>query len=491
MVAGVTRLSAYGKEDFYLSYRPQITFWKAVYKRHTFFTFEAIEQNFVSRPDFGGSYTSILSAHGDLITDVILVIKLPPITPAPPLQVRWVENVGVAMIKSVEFEINGIIVDTFNGEWIRLWTELCGSRKRPQTHGSHRRGLTHMFGLHEPFQESLEGRTLYVPLPFWFTKSPGQSFPISTINTHEVRINVDFEPIENVLQFGPTHSIPIQESQVYFTPGTYLTQGSDAMGIYFRFDEDTKRLYYNAVFGEFSVGPQDVSKYYSTSLIESTADSLYCTPVGPAIDSQLGKTLPYTLRQRFHLGQGTTLLTQFIFLGAEEKRYFGRTRHDYVIEQLQTFSVSNLQKRQTIRVLARRVCSELVWVAKRSAHTLACGFPFHYQNNPRDPYIRSPLLSSSTLIMNSLEVWSDDTDGSLQLFMHHPPDQNRLPGIQVYSFAINPSDNQPSGTVNMSHIERVYLNLVRTDAKWPVTVNVYARSYNVLVIEKGRAQLLF
>lgn len=491
MVAGVTRLSAYGREDFYLSYKPQITFWKIIYKRHTFFTFEAIEQNFVTRPDFGSSYTSILSAHGDLITDLILILKLPPITPNPPLQFRWVESVGAAVIKKVEFEINGVIIDTFTGEWIRIWQELCGLKKRPSSDGSHRRGLLKMLGEHQDFQDSMEGRTIYVPIPFWFTRSPGQAFPIASLNTHEVRINLEFEILDRVLQYGPTHSITVLEYQVYFKHGSYLRQGTRAMGIFFRFDASSRTLYYNPVFGQFQEAPSDTSKYYTPHLLESD-DGLFCTPTSTPTDSGLSQSLPYSLRQRFHLGQGTTLLTQYIFLGREEKQYFGQRRHDYVIEQIQSFYITNLQRRQNIRILARRPSSQLVWVAKNTTSSLACGFPFHYQNDPRDPFLHTSILSKCRLLMNSLQVWSDESDGDLQLFMHHPPTRERLPGIHVYSFAINPTDPQPSGSVNLSHIERIYLDLfLNENVTEPIMLNVYVRSYNVLVIERGMAQLIF
>ncbi len=44
MSGGLLQLVAYGSQDIYLSGNPQITFFKVVYRRHTNFAMESIEQ---------------------------------------------------------------------------------------------------------------------------------------------------------------------------------------------------------------------------------------------------------------------------------------------------------------------------------------------------------------------------------------------------------------------------------------------------------------
>ena len=46
MGGGLMQLVAYGAQDIYLTGNPQITFFKVVYRRHTNFSMEAIEQTF-------------------------------------------------------------------------------------------------------------------------------------------------------------------------------------------------------------------------------------------------------------------------------------------------------------------------------------------------------------------------------------------------------------------------------------------------------------
>jgi hypothetical protein len=77
MGGGLIQLVAYGAQDVYLTGNPQITFFKVVYRRHTNFAIESIEQSFNGTPDFGNRVTSTISRNGDLISNCILEVTLP------------------------------------------------------------------------------------------------------------------------------------------------------------------------------------------------------------------------------------------------------------------------------------------------------------------------------------------------------------------------------------------------------------------------------
>ena len=53
MGGGLMQLVAYGAQDIYLTGNPQITFFKVVYRRHTNFSMESIEQTFNGSATFG------------------------------------------------------------------------------------------------------------------------------------------------------------------------------------------------------------------------------------------------------------------------------------------------------------------------------------------------------------------------------------------------------------------------------------------------------
>ena len=69
MGGGLMQLVAYGAQDIYLTGNPQITFFKVVYRRHTNFSMEAIQQTFNGTLAAAGSSraTATLSRNGDLI----------------------------------------------------------------------------------------------------------------------------------------------------------------------------------------------------------------------------------------------------------------------------------------------------------------------------------------------------------------------------------------------------------------------------------------
>ncbi len=63
-------------------------------------------------------------------------------------------------------------------------------------------------------------------------------------------------------------------------------------------------------------------------------------------------------------------------------------------------------------------------------------------------------------------------------------------GVNVYSFALNPEDHQPSGTCNFSRIDNATLNLTydeeHVNADKDGLLNVYAVNYNVLTLGRNR-----
>ena len=71
MGGGLLQLVAYGAQDVYLTGNPQITFFKVVYRRHTNFAIEAIQQTSMET-NIGISVSCQISRNGDLINRMYL-----------------------------------------------------------------------------------------------------------------------------------------------------------------------------------------------------------------------------------------------------------------------------------------------------------------------------------------------------------------------------------------------------------------------------------
>lgn len=79
MPGGLMQLAVYGTQDIFLTGSPQITFFKIIYRRHTNFAMESVQQHLVSMTNFGQEMISVIDKLGDLMGSVYLEIDLPKV----------------------------------------------------------------------------------------------------------------------------------------------------------------------------------------------------------------------------------------------------------------------------------------------------------------------------------------------------------------------------------------------------------------------------
>jgi len=184
MGGGLMQLVAYGAQDIYLTGNPQITFFKVVYRRHTNFSMEAIEQTINGNPGASARVTSIISRNGDLISRVYHELTNIPDS---------IVNPGATLFDTVEVEIGGQKIDKITGAWMEVWAELSESNPAAlvgQTDGSDTKGTTFqnmsgMGGVKDSDDAQLQA---LVPLPFWFCRNPGLALPLIALQYHEVKL---------------------------------------------------------------------------------------------------------------------------------------------------------------------------------------------------------------------------------------------------------------------------------------------------------------
>ena len=107
------QLVAYGAQDIYLTGNPQITFFKVVYRRHTNFSMETIEQTINGSQAADGTGTVTISRNGDLVTKVYVTATM-----------TTAGEDGAALIDNVEVEIGGQRIDKQTSEWNKIWADL-------------------------------------------------------------------------------------------------------------------------------------------------------------------------------------------------------------------------------------------------------------------------------------------------------------------------------------------------------------------------------
>jgi hypothetical protein len=181
MGGGLLQLVAYGAQDMYLTGNPQITFFKAVYRRHTNFAIEAIQQTFNGTPGYGQRVTCTIARNGDLIHRVYLALDLSGSTTND-----LCKFYGLRLINYVEVEIGGQKIDKHYSHWMYIWNELSLPKSKKS-------GYYDMIGAYGGKPGTDIQKMLYVPLEFWFCRNVGLALPLISLQYHEVKINLAFE----------------------------------------------------------------------------------------------------------------------------------------------------------------------------------------------------------------------------------------------------------------------------------------------------------
>ena len=207
MGGGLLQLVAYGAQDVYLTGNPQITFFKTIYKRHTNFSIESVQQIFDGVCNFGRQLTCTISRKGDLLSQMFLTFDLPAMPKGAGGQdISWCNSIGHYLIESYELEIGGQLIDKQYGEWLEIWSELTLPASKLD-------GYNNMVGKYD--QVAFENDTqmsslkLHVPLQFWFCRNVGLALPLVALQYHEVKMLIKLRDFNKLYYSGDLAVTPV------------------------------------------------------------------------------------------------------------------------------------------------------------------------------------------------------------------------------------------------------------------------------------------
>jgi len=195
------QLVAYGAQDVYLTGDPQITYFKVVYRRHTNFSMECIQQTFNGTPGFNKKVSTTISRNGDLIGAMHIAMPDAQMAAgtggsAQPTKIfsDYVDEVTV--------EIGGQQIDKHYGKWLDIWYDLSTNlQNKPKdtlftspwygtNNGDTGSGTTNAVTSVGGFGYS------YIPLQFWFNRNAGLALPLIALQYHEVKLTIKFATTE-------------------------------------------------------------------------------------------------------------------------------------------------------------------------------------------------------------------------------------------------------------------------------------------------------
>ena len=348
MGGGLMQLVAYGAQDVYLTGNPQITFWKVTYRRHTNFAMESIEQTFNGQADFGRRVQCTISRNGDLAYRTYLQVTLPEIgqenccntTGCDKVYARWLDYPGEQLISMVEVEIGGQRIDRQYGDWMHIWNQLTLTAEQERGYNKMVGQTTQLTYLIDPNfadvdsacastevpaavcapRNALPETTLYIPLQFWFCRNPGLALPLIALQYHEVRVNLELRPSDEVLFAVSDLASSIKAA-------------------------DKKNPMQQQGTGGMPPGP------YGAEIGSSVKDS-----------ASYQKSLV-----------AASLYVDYIFLDTDERRRMAQNPHEYLIEQLQfTGDESVGSSSNKIKLNFNHPCKELVWVVQPDSNVDYC-----------------------------------------------------------------------------------------------------------------------
>jgi hypothetical protein len=528
MTGGLMQLVAYGAQDIYLTGNPMITYFKVVYRRHTNFALESIEQTFNGTADFGNKVSCLISRNGDLLSGLAVEATLPNITfpnngagngagAGVAYGGRWVDNIGHYLIQEVSVEIGGQLIDRHYSDWMEIWAQLT----MPTGHKAGYRSLIGQdpkdsIGQPTGLQQvaagqgsdiiggvaantalvnggSITGRKLHVPLQFWFCRNVGLALPLIALQYHEVKVNVTFAPSNNLVSLS---SGPVGGT---FTNAFTLSGGLSNVSLwadYIYLDTDERRRF------------AQVSHEYLIEQVQYSGSKPYTASTG-GTDNQFDlhfnhpvKHLLWVARMSesesgLPMNDSRVDLAERLTINLNQNQWSNFTHR---VAQGRSVT-NNLNSVDGIRGtdLTGNVAPVTTSVHESpSASRLVDFTSGQDMTNPEGNAVT--LVQNATLRLNGHDRFAQrDGEYFTLLQKHQHWGDTASPGIHLYSFALKPEDHQPSGTCNFSRIDNAQLNL---NMQHPIaggiatsfttgTVHIYAMNYNVLRIMSGMGGLAY
>jgi len=526
MGGGLLQLVAYGAQDVYLTGNPQITFFKVVYRRHTNFALESIQQTFNGTVGYGSRVTSTIARNGDLISRAYLVIKSTAKNLCP--------YFGLRVIKHAEVEIGGQKMDKHYADWMYIWNELSlpVSKKEGYFKMVGGAGSTGDYGVKtgttfvlkqgdvnvtqlENANENTKG--VIVKAKSNSSNGFGLELEIKVSNAGVLSVTVDKKGA-NYKNVDTTFTINVKDLFTKKDKNENITINTDGPAI-------SDELAFTLIHSDFEVLDGADKKELNTLYVP--LEFWFCRNVGLALPLIALQYHEVKINIQFEDGKKCTngsnealpstselsahLWVDYIYLDTDERRKFAQTSHEYLIEQLQFTGYESLSNK--VRLNFNHPIKELIWTVKNNTNNRQNENWFNYTNSENAIDITeitdyddiknklgpnsntvNPVISAK-LLLNGNDRFTQ-RDGMyfnlIQPFQHHENIPNNT-GINVYSFALKPEEHQPSGTLNMSRIDTSFISLNYDMAKYNTNsvFAIYAINYNVLRILSGMGGIAY
>ena len=177
------QLLSRGPQDVYLTYNPEMSLFKRIYKRYTNFAVEQMEEKFSTTVRFGTKNTITVTKRGDLIGSMVLRVVLPNLGIVGG---TWKDTMGYNLLAATVLRIGDTRVQPLEGLWLDIDDKLfCPDAKYAGISKLVKRGET---------LTTNQAHEMLIPLKFFCCKnttSKQQFIPAYSLGTN-INVYVDF-----------------------------------------------------------------------------------------------------------------------------------------------------------------------------------------------------------------------------------------------------------------------------------------------------------
>ena len=552
------QLVGVGAQNELVNGNPSMTHFRSVYRRHTNFAMEQMRMSFSSSNlEFSTTGTRTISCRIDrnaqLLHDTYLSITLPDIwSPLkylsgaiPPTgydsrtnsigyEFQWIPNIGYNLIDHVNLTMNGQVIQSLRGEWLKMYSYM--------THDSNKRNtVDQMVGnvpeVYDPAhaydrngqyphaiaptalpttapqtktpEPSIRSRQLVIPLHFWFCENPGMALPLVSLQNSEVYIEVTLRQLSDlytVVDVNPMATlatiIAASRSSGTITYTTSTAHGLSAGNVVIitnltdsSFNLTSAIVASTPLTNTFTVTNAGVNTTLTsqTGTVSRTTNPTYGQRVRP---TQYPLSLFLSPPLSTGLPSNPTITTwfpdpyieaNFIYLTEMEMNQLARADQTFLVKTVKYVNKEGQFGGNTdLEIPMFNLVTRIVFSSQRSDRMLLNDWD-NYTNWTtvnRAPWsaistdVDTGLYSSGQQQVTSVYPRDSMTDGVilfdgkeriqpkplpffslLQMYRHTTGETTGLPGVYMYSFALDNTSYQPSGAANGSMFNKIVLRL--------------------------------
>jgi hypothetical protein len=429
--------------------------------------------------------------------------------------VKWTSaferRLGYQLLKKIEVEIGGQIIDTHYGEWLFLWESLTSgfdnSVKLDTMLGGYLGGT-------ETTAVSCGGRPaiLYIPLQFWFCRNPGLALPLIALQYHEVRINITLSPATDLVTKGAQASVS--------AAAALLPQLKD-MSLYIDYiylDVDERRRFaqqsHEYLIDQLQFGLQqtlttssariDLTLNHPVKELVWVFQDARKTDCGSELTANIGFTQPFSYddivnRARLQINGQDRFDERYgdYFWKVQPYQHhsggaFFPMRSQVITQTISTFTSDTVSFSGDVMTVGS---------GATVGGNIVEGLLVTNANLPAGTVVQSYGTGNGGVGTYQLSEPAL-ADATAQTVTFTLPNVNYTPHenpINVYSFALQPEEHQPSGTCNFSRIDTTTLvfdsvttsGIAKPTKTTPFNFRIYAVNYNIFRVMSGMGGLAY